>query len=82
MPLADVTEVEPVTYRPVMHYGGRGIRYSFGSLGGTKGKAYNVSGNHGVRLTYTTNRHLLIGSQKPDELAAAIQSLRESGAGR
>jgi hypothetical protein len=82
LPLGDVTEIEAVTYRPVMQYGGYGIRYSFGSPGGTKGKAYNVSGNRGVRLTFTTNRHLLIGSQKPDELAAAIESLRESGAGR
>lgn len=82
LPLADVSEIEAVTYRPVMQYGGYGIRYSFGSPGGTKGKAYNVSGGRGVRLTYTTNRHLLIGSQKPDELAAAIESLRESGAGR
>ena len=82
LPLADVAQVEAVTYRPIMDYGGWGIRYSFGAPGGTKGKAYNISGNRGVKLTYYAGRHLLIGSQKPDELAAAIESLRESGAGR
>jgi hypothetical protein len=82
LPLADVAEIEAVTYRPIMDYGGWGIRYSWGSPGGTKGKAYNVRGNRGVRLTYRTSTHLLLGSQQPDTLATAIQALRESGAGR
>ena len=82
LPLADVAHVEPVTYRPIMDYGGWGIRYRWGSPGGTKGKAYNVSGNRGVKLTYYAGNHILIGSQQPEELAAAIESLRESGAGR
>ncbi len=75
LPLADVAQVEPVTYQPLADYGGWGIRFA------KTGKAYNVSGNRGVRLTYTTNRHVLIGSQKPDELAAAIEAIREEGGG-
>jgi len=75
--LADVAHVEPVTYRPIMDYGGWGIRYR--ALGG---KAYNVSGNRGVRLTYYAGNHLLIGSKQPDDLATAIEALHESGAGR
>ncbi len=82
LPLEDVTEVEAVTYRPLADYGGWGIRYSLGLRGRTKGKAYNPTGNRGVRITYVNERHILLGSQKPDELAAAIESLRESGAGR
>ena len=82
LPLADVAQVEAVTYRPIMDYGGWGIKHSFGSPGGTKGKVYNISGNRGVKLTYYAGNHLLIGSQQPDTLAAAIESLRESGAGR
>jgi hypothetical protein len=76
LPLADITGIEAVTYRPLREYGGWGLRF------GRQGKAYNISGNRGVKLTYNTDRHVLIGSQKPDELAAAIQALRESGAGR
>jgi len=75
LPLAEVREIEAVTYRPIMDYGGWGIRY------GAKGKAYNVSGNRGVRLTYHSGRHLLIGSQEPDALAEAVRSLHASGAG-
>jgi hypothetical protein len=54
------------TYRPIRDYGGWGIRYGRGS------KAYNVSGNLGVMLELSDGRRLLIGSQKPDELANAI----------
>lgn len=82
LPLADVAQVEAVTYRPIPDYGGWGIRFSWWSPGGGKGRAYNVTGNRGVRLTYHTGRHLLIGSQMPDQLAAAIRSLHQSGAGR
>lgn len=76
LPLAEVREIEAVTYLPIMGYGGWGIRY------GIEGKAYNVSGNRGVRLTYHSSRHLLIGSQEPDALAEAVRSLHASGAGR
>ena len=54
------------TYRPLMEYGGWGIRY------GRKGKAYNVSGNQGVQLKLSGGKQLLIGSQQPKKLADAI----------
>ena len=38
------------------------------------GKAYNVSGNKGVLLTFGTGKTLMIGSQRPEELAAAIRA--------
>jgi len=82
LPLTDVARVEAVTYSPIGDYGGWGLRYSWGAPDGSRGKAYNVSGNRGVRLTYTTGRHLLIGSQQADQLAAAIEAIREEGGGR
>jgi hypothetical protein len=57
---------EVQTYRPIRDYGGWGIRYGRG------GKAYNVSGNRGVMLELSDGQKLLIGSQKPEELANAI----------
>ena len=54
------------TYRPIRDYGGWGIRY------GQNGKAYNVSGNRGVMLELANGQKLLIGSQKPEDLANAI----------
>ncbi|MHC4544645.1 MAG: DUF6141 family protein [Planctomycetota bacterium] len=59
------------TYKPIREYGGWGIRCSFTG----KGKAYNVSGNQGVQLVLTNGKKLLIGSQQPDELIAAIDKM-------
>lgn len=56
----------PHRYSPLRDYGGWGIRYASG------GKAYNVSGNRGVMLELSDGRKLLIGSQKPEEMAEAM----------
>lgn len=62
---------EVQTYRPIMDYGGWGLRW------GPKGRAYNVSGNRGVLIRFKTKkRTLMIGSQRPEELLGAIQSIR------
>ena len=67
----DLAEHYYRTYKPILEYGGWGIRCSFTG----KGKAYNVSGNKGVQLVLTNGKKLLIGSQKPDDLAAAIDQM-------
>lgn len=72
--LADIAHAEAVTYRPVAAYGGWGLRR------GPEGKAYNVSGNRGVRLTFADGRTLLLGSRRADALAAAIARARGTGA--
>ena len=53
-------------YRPLTRYGGWGIR----GLG--KDRAYSVAGQQGVRLALHDGSRLLIGTQRPDELALAI----------
>jgi len=68
--LTRVASVRTVSYHPVVQYGGWGIRWT------GRGKAYNVRGHRGVRLDYTDGRHLLLGSQRPGELAEAIERLR------
>jgi hypothetical protein len=75
IPLAEIERAEARTYNAVKEYGGWGIK------GWSKAKmAYNVSGNHGVELTLTGGRSVMIGSQQADELAAAVQSgLRARG---
>lgn len=62
----EIRGFEACTYSPIKDYGGWGIRF------GRKGKAYNVSGNRGVQLELSNGKHLLIGSQKPEELAEAL----------
>jgi len=69
IPLENVVKMEVRTYRPLREYGGWGIRWVL------QGKAYNMSGNRGVRLDYADGKHVLIGSQRPEELLAAIEQL-------
>ncbi len=65
-PLEDIVSYDVITYRPLRDYGGWGIRY------GSKGKAYNISGNRGLMLEFRNGKHLLLGSQDPDSLKQAI----------
>jgi len=67
IPLSEIARVTSRRYRPVREYGGWGIK------GWTTRKiAYNVRGNRGVELTMGDGRSVLLGSQRSDELAAAI----------
>lgn len=75
---SEIQSWEPRTYSPIGEYGGWGIRWGRG--GGIDNLAYNVSGNQGVQLVLNNGRRILIGSQKPQELALAIESaVRTSG---
>ncbi|MHC4396041.1 MAG: DUF6141 family protein [Planctomycetota bacterium] len=69
----ELSEYYAREYRPILEYGGWGIRY------GRKGKAYNVSGNKGVQLVFKNGKRLLIGSQREKELEDAIRSIMEAG---
>lgn len=65
--LSDVTRAEVRTYRPIREYGGWGIRW------GRDGMAYNARGNRGVQLELKDGRRVLIGSQEPERLLAAMR---------
>ncbi len=67
IPIYTIRSCESRKYRPLVEYGGWGVRC------GRKGRAYNVKGNLGVQLTLTNGESILIGSQKPDELLEAIR---------
>lgn len=71
----EIVEATARTYRPIVEYGGWGLRF------GRRGSAYNTSGNRGVQLLLASGRRLLIGSQRADELATAIDAMRGRGAG-
>jgi hypothetical protein len=63
---SDVSSARPVTYRPLRDYGGWGIRGFGGRM------AYNARGDRGVLIELRGGATLLIGSQRPEELAQAI----------
>jgi hypothetical protein len=56
-------------YSALKEYGGYGIRY------GKNGKAYNISGNRGVQFEFLDGKRLLIGTQKPEELIQALDTV-------
>ena len=66
VPFTEIARAEAITYRPIRDYGGWGIR-GFG-----RRRALNTRGNEGVLLTRVDGSTLLIGSQKPRELLAAL----------
>lgn len=69
IPFSQITHFKAHTYRPLVEYGGWGIRY-----GGTKkGWAYNISGNEGVQLELSDGKKILIGSRIAPELEEAIR---------
>lgn len=74
IPFADIQSCVTRTYRPLLEYGGWGIRY------GRSGKAYNISGDQGVQLVLKTGKRILIGSQQSGRLAAAINRHLDSPA--
>jgi hypothetical protein len=69
--LEEITSCEAVRYRPLLEYGGFGIRW------GMHGTAWNVSGNRGVRLEFSSRSPLLIGSRRPEEFARAVEAARQ-----
>jgi hypothetical protein len=65
----DIAGVEPLTYRPLLEFGGWGLRGWGGRV------AYNVRGDQGVELALRDGRRVLIGTQRAVDLAAAIASI-------
>jgi hypothetical protein len=72
IPLDTIARHEARTYRPIREYGGWGVRWGFGR----RGLAYNVSGNRGVQLELIDGKRLLIGSQRAEDLDAALSRAR------
>ncbi|HIE52570.1 MAG TPA: hypothetical protein EYP85_12510 [Armatimonadetes bacterium] len=75
LPLADIASYEVVTFNPLWDFGGWGIRYGRGGV-----RCYNTQGNRGVRLT-TSRQTIVIGSQRPEELAVALRAALAEGGG-
>lgn len=65
-----ITSVQVRRYDPIREYGGWGIRV------GRRGRAYNMTGDRGVQLELRDAPPLLVGSQRPEELAEAIATKR------
>lgn len=65
--LSEIEKVNVTEYHPILEYGGWGIRY-----GTNKMWAYAVYGNRGVTISLKSGKIILLGSQRPEELARSI----------
>ena len=66
---ADIKHYEAKTYNPIREFGGWGIRWTPGKV------AYNVSGNQGIWIQRASERSILIGSQRVEEFADALDEV-------
>jgi hypothetical protein len=64
--LRGVTSTRVVTFDAVRDWGGYGRRSN------SRGRAYIAGGNRGVELEFTIGGVVLIGSERPDELARSL----------
>jgi hypothetical protein len=67
-------EIEKYTvgkYNPLTEYGGYGVRRSFRKYG----RAFNVSGNLGLRLYLKNGKVLLLGTQRTQAISFAMQKM-------
>ncbi len=73
VPIGSVCRIEVVTYRPIADFGFWGI-----GSGRDGERALIARGNRGVRIELNDGTKLLIGSQRPEALALALeQGLRQ-----
>lgn len=67
----DIERWQVRKYDPILEFGGWGIRW----WGKKHGMAYNVKGNMGLQLYTIQGKKLLIGTQKPEEIAIALRKI-------
>ena len=67
----EIESFKAMEYSPLKEYGGWGIKYGF------KGKAYNVSGNKGVKIFLKNGANIMFGSQKHKELAKVLKVAKQ-----
>lgn len=77
VPCEDITAIDTESFSPIGKYGGIGIRYNptlyRWGISFEKPKAYIASGGDGVRIERRDRRPLVVGTQRPRELRAALE---------
>jgi hypothetical protein len=77
VPCESITAVKRESFSPLGEYGGVGVRhnptfYRWG-ISFDEPKAYIASGGEGVRIDRADARPLVLGTQRPEELHAALE---------
>lgn len=69
---AEIQRFEIRKYKPILEYGGWGVRRGFGRKWQ---RAYNVSGNVGLQIYLTNGKKVLFGTQKPQAIVHAMNEI-------
>ena len=69
----DIQEYKIRKYRPLIEYGGWGVRQGSRKYG----NAYNVSGNIGMQFILKNGKKILVGTQKADSFLRAVDKMME-----
>ncbi len=73
---SEIESVRGLTYRPLVEFGGWGIRPR------PSRTAWTIRGNQAAAVTLRSGRQIYVGSEYPQRLAGAIQAaMRAAGAG-
>lgn len=67
IPYAAVEAVEAVTYRPIVEFGGWGLRFRRGKT------AWSIRGNQAARITLSSGKQVYVGSRFPQRLAERVR---------
>jgi hypothetical protein len=70
VPVTNIRSAKAVQFDPVAEYGGYGIR------SGPRGRAFIAQGNEAVQLELGDGGKILVGSQRPEELAQMIMRVQ------
>lgn len=75
-PWAEIAQAYVRPYDPLGEYGGWGLK------GPRRNRAYNISGDQGLQLVLRDGTRLLLGTQRPAEIAQALAQLNVPGVAR
>lgn len=64
----EISQIEKITYRPIIDFGGWGIRFGKGGI------IYNMRGIEAVKLSLKSGKIIYIGTQNPDQLIKSIKA--------
>jgi hypothetical protein len=73
--ISEIASVEVEKYKPIIEFGGWGVRKRFLS----RKTAYNISGNMGMRVIMKNGRQIMFGTRKPDEMKHAVLKMMQRG---
>lgn len=74
LPWNSIAKCHVRNYNAIFEYGGWGLKFSFRK---SKGKSFTVKGDVGLQLLLTNGKHLLIGTQKKEEIQRTIDTYQD-----